>query len=63
MEVLDAVLVYCTTTADAKHITQLSLSQGIAQIKEGIDSNITDNNFPNLNTLVINALISCLEED
>lgn len=39
------------------------VSQGIAQIKEGIDSNITDNNFPNLNTLVINALISCLEED
>ena len=41
----------------------LMVSQGIAQIKEGIDSNITENNFPNLNTLVINALISCLEED
>lgn len=41
----------------------LMVSAGIAQIKEGIDTPSTDNNFPNLNTLVINALISCLEEE
>jgi hypothetical protein len=39
------------------------LSPAICQIKEGIDENIVQNNFPNINTLVINALISCLEEE
>jgi hypothetical protein len=41
----------------------LMISQGICQIKEGIDTNSVENNFPNLNTLVVNSLISCLEED
>jgi hypothetical protein len=39
------------------------VSAGIAMIKEGIDTPSTENNFPNLNTLVINSLISCLEEE
>lgn len=39
------------------------VSVGISQIKEGIDEPTTENNYPNLNTLVVNALISCLEED
>lgn len=39
------------------------VSQGICMIKEGIDTNCTENNYPNLNTLVVNSLISCLEED
>lgn len=36
------------------------VSQGISMIKEGIDENTVDNNYPNFNTLVINSLISCL---
>jgi hypothetical protein len=39
------------------------VSVGISQIKEGIDTPSIENNYPNLNTLVINSLISCLEEE
>jgi hypothetical protein len=40
----------------------LVTTPGIEEIKEGVDSDREENNYPNSNTLVISALISCLEE-
>ena len=41
----------------------LMLTPGIELIKDGIDSNSNENNYPHHNTLVVNSLIACLEDD
>lgn len=38
------------------------MTPDLEQIKDGINDNNQENNYPNENTLVLNALISCLED-
>ena len=42
------------------NMVPLIITPGIELIKDGIDTDSSENNYPHHNTLVVNALISCL---
>ena len=40
----------------------LVLRDGMQLIKEGINNNVQENNYPHHNSLIVNTLITCLED-